>query len=421
MDRISSSARLAAAQADLFIDPRRLDARLEELGRIGHDERGGRTRLALTSEDKDGRDLVVRWLQEAGARVCVDRIGNIYGVSEGRSDAPPIMTGSHIDTVARAGALDGCYGVLAGIEVLQVLRDRGLCPNRRIVVAAFTNEEGARFTPDLLGSRVIAKDISLEAALALAARDGAVIGDELRRIGYAGEMSPWELLPHAFVELHIEQGPILDAEQMPIGVVEGVQGHSWWRITIEGTANHAGTTPMRMRRDAGTAAMALALRLSEHARTHGIPDVATVGVMKLEPGSINVVPGRAEFTLDLRDPRDEALHAAEQFLAQALSELDASGLRSSSQQLSRHPAVVFDRQLCALIEAQAKELGLATRRMSSGASHDAQMMARLCPTAMIFVPSSKGISHNPREHTDASQLHAGANLLLRTVLRLASD
>jgi beta-ureidopropionase / N-carbamoyl-L-amino-acid hydrolase len=421
MDHASSPPAFTAGPSDLRIDSDRLVARLEELGRIGQDERGGRTRLAVSSEDKMARDLIVRWLQHAGARVCVDQIGNIYGITEGKSDEPPIMTGSHIDTVARAGALDGCYGVVAGIEVLQALHDRGLQPKHPIVVAAFTNEEGVRYTPDLLGSRVLAKDVTLQAALACEGRDGTVLGEELKRIGYAGGMSPWKLLPRAFVELHIEQGPILDAEHTAIGIVEGVQGHSWWRITIEGTANHAGTTPMSMRRDAGAAAMTLALRVREHANTQGIPAVATVGVMKLEPGAINVVPGRAEFTLDLRDPSDDMLRTADEFLARSLSEMEASGMHVSSQSVSRHPAVVFDPAMCALIEAQAKALGLTARRMSSGASHDAQMMARICPTAMIFVPSHKGISHNPREHTETAALQAGANLLLHTLLRLAND
>jgi N-carbamoyl-L-amino-acid hydrolase len=403
------------------IDRHRLLARLQELGEIGKEPSGGRTRLALTSEDKEARDRVVMWLEEAGAQVRVDRIGNIYGLVDGEVRDAPVMIGSHIDTVPCAGAYDGCYGVVAGIEVLQTLIQRRERLRRRVIVAAFTNEEGVRFAPDLLGSRVLAKDTALNDALAISARDGALVGEELQRIGYAGETSPWELLPGVFVELHIEQGPLLDAAGIPIGVVEAVQGHSWWRVTIEGAANHAGTTPMDARRDAGAAAMSLATKIMRRASDAHVPNVATVGTMTLEPNVINIVPGRATFTIDFRDHRNETLRNAERQLEEGLRELQGMGLRTSSECVSRHAPVRFDAGLCALLEALSAELGLPARRMLSGASHDAQMMAGVCPTAMIFVPSHLGISHNPREHTEPDALARGADLLLYTVLRLASD
>jgi N-carbamoyl-L-amino-acid hydrolase len=407
--------------AALAIDGDRLLRRLRELGEIGADPRGGRTRLALTDADKAARELIVRWLSEAGAAVRIDRIGNIHGVLEGRSDLPPIATGSHIDTVVRAGAYDGCYGVVAGIEVLQTLSAAGELPRASVAVLVFTNEEGVRFAPDLLGSRVVAENVALEDALALHSADGCSIDEELRRIGFAGSVSPRELRPSHFVELHIEQGPMLEAEDLTIGIVEAVQGHSWWRVVIEGVANHAGTTPMALRRDAGATAMQLACALIRDAEERGVPNVATVGTITFEPGAINVVPGRATFTIDMRDDSVYSLRRAEQRLHEALLRLDRAGYTTHAQCTSRHEPVVFDDELCGLLQRVAAQRGLAARRMLSGASHDAQMMAGVCPSAMIFVPSHRGISHNPAEHTEPRQLVQGADLLLHALLELANN
>jgi N-carbamoyl-L-amino-acid hydrolase len=410
-----------ATTAGLAIDGDRLLRRLRELGEIGADPRGGRTRLALTEADRTARELIVRWLTEAGAGVCIDRIGNIHGMLQGLSDLPPIATGSHIDTVVRAGAYDGCYGVVAGIEVLHTLRAAGELPRVSIAVLVFTNEEGVRFAPDLLGSRVVAADLTLEDALAVRSADGCRIDEELQRIGFAGSVSPCELRPSHFVELHIEQGPMLAAEERAIGIVEAVQGHSWWQVTIEGVANHAGTTPMVLRHDAGAAAMQLADRLIRDAEERGIPNVATVGMIRFEPGAINVVPGRATFTLDMRDDSARSLRRAEQRLHEALLRLDRAGYRTHAQCTSRHEPVAFDAGLCKVLEQVAAKRGLPARRMLSGASHDAQMMARVCPSAMIFVPSHRGISHNPAEHTERQHLVQGADLLLHALLELANN
>jgi len=401
------------------IDRERLLARLRQLGEVGADPRGGRTRLALSEEDRAGRDLVAGWMRQAGASVHVDRIGNMHAVLEGSGGGAPIMTGSHIDTVRRAGAYDGCYGVVAGIEVLDAIARLPGRPARTVVATAFTNEEGVRFAPDLLGSRVLAKDISLDEALAAVSGDGAVLGAELERIGYAGRDSPWRFLPAAFVELHIEQGPVLDRDGARIGIVRGVQGYSWWQVSIAGRANHAGTTPMDMRLDAGAAAMSLAAELAERARREGVPRVATVGTFELEPAAINVVPGRAVFTVDFRDLDDETLREAERRLRRALRRLDERGYATSMQCLARTAAVRFDAALCDEIAGLAAAARLPCADMHSGASHDAQMMAGICPTAMIFVPSKDGISHNPQEHTEPADLAAGAGLLLETMLQLA--
>jgi N-carbamoyl-L-amino-acid hydrolase len=400
------------------VNAERLVRRLGELGEVGRDG-AGRTRLALTPQDKEGRDLIVGWLREAGAQVKVDRIGNIYGCLPGRNDGPPIMLGSHIDTVVRAGAYDGCYGVIAGIEVLHCLSATGSRQQRSVAVAAFTNEEGVRFTPDLLGSRVMAKNIALEEALDIHSSDGNVVREELERIGYLGDLSPWELLPAVFLELHIEQGPVLDASGIGIGIVEAVQGHSWWRVVIDGMANHAGTTPMDLRQDAGVAAMQIAIKLHNSAAKAGIPRVATIGSITVEPNAINVVPGKALLTVDFRDPDEEKLREAERLLEISLRKAREAGFRASAECISRSSPVRFDPALCSLLEQTAAHLGLSARRMLSGASHDAQMLAGICPTAMIFVPSRLGISHNSREHTEPAALAQGAQLLLETTRQLA--
>jgi beta-ureidopropionase / N-carbamoyl-L-amino-acid hydrolase len=293
-----------------------------------------------------------------------------------------------------------------------------MVPRRTLVVTAFTNEEGVRYMPDLLGSRVMTKEMSIGDALNVISTDGQRFGEELERIGYAGPHAPWQWLPGAFVELHIEQGPVLDAENLCIGVVEGVQGYAWWQISVGGRANHAGTTPMTLRLDAATAAMELIRGVTGRAVREQLPAVATVGTFSLEPGAINVVPGRASFTLDLRDPDDRTLARAEAALRDAISSIREAGFDVTATCTSRNEAVRFSAALCERIENAARARALPARRLVSGASHDAQMMARVCPTAMIFVPSREGISHNPREFTQPGHLTAGAEVLLDTLVQL---
>lgn len=397
------------------VNGERLLRRLHELGAVGRDGTGRLARLACTDAEKAGRDLVAGWMREAGLEVVVDRIGNILGLT---GPGAPVMVGSHIDTVVNAGIYDGCYGVLAGLEVIEALRGSSLA--RPLAVAAFTNEEGARFAPDMLGSLVYAGGMPLADALATVATDGAVLGDELARIGYAGDCDPGFLRPSAYVELHIEQGPVLERVGVPLGAVETLQGISWQRVVIEGTANHAGTTPMSMRTDAGLAAARVMTFLHDHVTASNGPTVATVGTLRLEPDVINVIPSRATFTVDLRDPDEERLRAAEAALAVFLDELaEKSGVRIAVERLARFEPVIFDAGIVAAIERAAHGRGLVSRRMTSGAGHDAQMIARIAPAAMIFVPSRAGISHNPREHTDPDALVAGANVLLDVVRGLA--
>lgn len=409
---------------ELSINSERLLSRLQELGRTGLDIEGKRSRLAASDADKAGRDLFVSWMKEAGMEVEIDRIGNIFGIwygTENRNEAP-ILLGSHIDTVINAGMYDGCYGVLSGLEVINTLQEKGFIPTRPIAVAAFTNEEGVRYQPDMMGSLVYAGGLSVDDALASVGTDGTILGEELERIGYAGTKGPGFLKPHAYIELHVEQGPILDKTDIPVGAVENLQGISWQRITIEGVANHAGTTPTDMRRDAGLAAARVITYLRDRANNSNGQTVATVGTIEFKPNAVNVIPSLARFTVDLRDPNEQRLQEEEQALANYLKELAASEEVSiTSEQLVRFSPVTFDQTIVNLVEQVASSRGLQSRRMTSGAGHDAQMMARICPTAMIFVPSIDGISHNPKEYTKDTDLVAGANILLGVVSDLVGN
>ncbi|MBS1163594.1 MAG: Zn-dependent hydrolase [Burkholderiaceae bacterium] len=404
----------------LRISEARLMARLSELAAIGATADGSCCRLALTDEDKAGRDLVVSRMRELGLQVRVDPIGNIFGLRRGAEDSEPVMTGSHIDTVRTGGRYDGNLGVLGGLEVVQVLNEAGIVTRRPLVVGVFTDEEGARFQPDMLGSLVYAGGMPLAQAYATASIDGKLLRDELARIGYLGDAPLPLYRPHAFVELHIEQGPVLDAEGVVIGAVENLQGISWQEVKIDGQSNHAGTTPMRLRHDAGYCAAAIGHFLRHLTRDIGGNQVATMGSLTLHPGLINVIAARAKVTVDLRNTDEALLREAERRFAQFLARLAAEeGVRIEAKSLARFEPVIFDRGVADLVTRTAGRLGHSCRPMTSGAGHDAQMMARICPTAMIFVPSVKGISHNPAEHTEPAHLAAGADVLLHTLLELA--
>ena len=404
----------------LRINEARLLARLAELAEIGATPDGSCCRLALTDEDRAGRDLVVRWMRELGLEVRVDPIGNLFGLRRGSEDVEPVMTGSHIDTVRTGGRYDGNLGVLGGLEVVQVLNEAGVTTRRPLVVGAFTNEEGARFQPDMLGSLVYVGGLPLAEAYATVGIDGRLLADELARIGYLGDAPLPLCRPHAFVELHIEQGPVLDAEGITIGAVQDLQGISWQGVRIDGQSNHAGTTPMRLRHDAGYCAAAIAHFLRHLTRQMGGNQVATTGSLTLHPGLINVIAARAEVTVDLRNTDEVLLQQAEQRFAQFIAQLAIDeGVRIETKPLARFEPVIFDRGVADLVARTAGKLGHSCRPMTSGAGHDAQMMARIAPSAMIFVPSVRGISHNPAEHTESAHLAAGADVLLHTLLELA--
>jgi N-carbamoyl-L-amino-acid hydrolase len=404
------------------INGERLLASLQELGRIGALAGGGVCRLALTDEDKLGRDWVVARMRALGMAVSIDGIGNVVGTHAGAQAGPPVMTGSHIDTVRTGGLYDGNYGVLAGLEVVQALQDAGIRTAKPIAVAFFTNEEGARFAPDMMGSLVFQGDLPLEDALRVNGIDGTTVGENLRRIGYCGSAPVGSARVDSYVELHIEQGPVLDLEGVAIGAVEGVQGISWTRFALAGVSNHAGTTPMRLRRDAGLVAARIACFARDLARELGGNQVATVGSMNFLPNLVNVIPNRVTFTVDLRNTDEALLAAAEQRLwAYADEAARDEGVELTRESLARFEPVDFDPRLVDLVERTARDLGLSVRRLPSGAGHDAQMLARMCPAGMIFVPSVGGLSHNVREHTEPEDLVAGARVLLRVLLELAGE
>ncbi len=406
----------------LRIDGDRLMRRLAELATIGPIDGGGSSRLALTDEDREGRDLVTTWMRDLGLDVRIDGIGNVVATRPGRTDGPVVMTGSHIDTVRSGGRYDGNLGVLAGLEVIETLIDAGVETEHPIAVAFFTDEEGARFPPDMLGSLVYVGGLALEEALDIEGIDGTVVGDELDRIGYRGPQPCPGPTPHAFVELHIEQGPVLEAGGHTIGAVTGVQGISWTEFTITGQANHAGTTPMDLRHDAGWAAAAIAVHVRDMATRMGGRKVATVGRLDLVPDLVNVVAGSAVLTVDLRNTDEALLAEAEVDLAAFVDGIaEAEGVMIEARTLARFEPVAFNGSVVETVARTAASLGHAVSEMPSGAGHDAQMMARVCPTGMVFVPSRDGISHNPAEHTDPADLAAGVNVLLQTLLALDGD
>ncbi len=408
--------------SNLTIDNDRLIRRLEALAKIGALDGGGCCRLALTDEDRGGRDLVASWMAELGLDISVDGIGNVVGTRAGTVDGPPVMIGSHIDTVRTGGIYDGCLGVIAGLEVIETLNDAEIVSKRPLAVAFFTNEEGARFAPDMMGSAVHQGTLGLEDALAVTGIDGAAVSDELEKIGYRGNAATGTERAHCFVELHVEQGPVLDIEGTTIGVVEGVQGISWTEFVIGGVSNHAGTTPMRMRCDAGIVAARIAVEARAIANDMGADQVATVGVVELKPNLVNVVPNRALITVDLRNTNEALLKDAEARLFAYADKVAADeGVTLERRTLARFEPVEFSSDMVDLVERSAKRQGLSTRRMPSGAGHDAQMFAPNCPTAMIFVPSRDGISHNIKEFTEPEDIRAGANVLLRVVLEKANE
>lgn len=406
------------------INDARLLNRLRALGEIGRNSESGLTRLAASETEKLGRDQFVAWLKEADLEVAVDRIGNIFGVwkTVGTENHDPLMIGSHIDTVINAGIYDGCYGVLSGLEVIATLREAGFQPSRPLVVGAFTNEEGVRYAPDMMGSLVYAGGLDVEEALATVGVDGSNLGEELAAIGYAGSHEPGFMKPHAYIELHIEQGPVLEREGFPVGAVDSLQGISWQQIIIQGDANHAGTTPITMRKDAGVAAARVITFLRERAKASNTPTVATVGCISFEPNAINVIPSKATFTIDLRNPDEDRLLAEEAALADYLRTVaQDEQVTITAERLARFQPVKFDSEIVSTIEEAALARGLKSKRMTSGAGHDAQMIARIAPSAMIFVPSVAGISHNPKEFTSETDLVAGANILIDVVCKLTAS
>jgi len=412
---------------DIEISPDRLMRRLDELAEIGAitGPRGhaGSSRLALTDDDRRGRDLVMTWMRDLGLDITVDAIGNVVGQMPSDSGLAPVMCGSHIDTVGTGGRFDGNLGVLAGLEVIESVMSSGVQLPRPLAVAFFTDEEGARFPPDMLGSLVYAGGMAVEAAQSIVAVDGtgATVGSELERIGYLGAAPCPGAAPHAFVELHIEQGPVLEQMGRRVGAVTGVQGISWTAVEVRGVSNHAGTTPMSMRCDPMFVVGHMTAFLRSLATEIGAPQVATVGRVELHPNLINVIPASATFTIDVRHTDDEVLREVEQRVGDELRRVAAAeGVSVSTETLARFEPVIFDERVVATVVAAARRRGEEPVVMPSGAGHDAQMLARMCPTAMIFTPSIGGISHNPAEDTAVDDLALGCQLLADVMLDLVA-
>lgn len=399
----------------------RILSKIRQLGQIGALSGGGVSRLALTNEDQAARDLLLSWMEKLGLEVRVDQLGNMFGIRPGKTSGPPVMTGSHLDTVGTGGLYDGSLGVIAALEVAEVLNENNIVTEKPFAVANFTNEEGVRFTPDMMGSHGFSHPGKVKKLLNAKSVDGSgvSVGSELQRIGYAGKIPCGAFPVDTFLELHIEQGPVLETENIEIGAVEMVQGIYWTEYIFEGVANHAGTTPISMRKDAGLVTAQLAAFVRQLALKTGKNQVGTVGLMELHPNLINVMAEKARIIVDLRNTDEEALSTAQAVLDKKAVELaKAEEVSIHAKPLVRFQPVHFDTRLVGQIKDKARQLGYSVKQMPSGAGHDAQMMATVCPTAMIFVPSVGGISHNVKEFTKSKDVERGCQLLMNVVLEL---
>jgi N-carbamoyl-L-amino-acid hydrolase len=404
------------------IDRGRLEQSMEDLGRIGATERGGLTRLALTDEDKRGRDLLVRWMREAGLRVTVDQMGNIFGERAGQPGQPPVMMGSHADSVPTGGKYDGQLGVLCALETIRVLNDHRVRTRHPVTMVVFTNEEGARFQPAMIASGVMAGMIPLEDAYNARDKDGLRLVDELERIGYLGSEPCVPRPIRAYLELHIEQGPFLEEEKLSVGIVEGIVAIAWSRVTIHGVQDHAGPTPMRIRHDALVAAAEVVSGVRGIARELGGELVTTVGSLVVTPNIPNAIPGKVALSIDMRDPSDAVLDRARARLDRVVREAcEREGVRYELDHYWRVPATPFAPDVVSAIEKAVRTTGAGYRRILSGAGHDAQYMAAIGPTGMVFVPSRDGRSHCEEEFTPIGDIEHGANTLLGAALELAGQ
>ena len=397
------------------INPQRLLNTINTLGKIGKNGQGT-TRLTLTDTDKQARDQLIKWLKQASLDIKIDNIGNIYGTRKAKTTNPPIVLGSHIDTVKNAGIYDGALGVLAALETINTLNDQNTETETPITVAAFTNEEGARFQPDMMGSMVHTGALPVETAWNAKDDQGTTVKEELQRIGYLGNDT---IEPGRYIELHVEQGPILHTENIQIGIVEGIQGMAWWDATYTGEPNHAGTTPLTHRRDTLLAAAETCIKIRKTAENIK-GSVATMGRLHNKPDIRNVIPGHTFFTIDYRQYQPELYEKGQRSVADQIKETaQKHGLEYTLKQTVDAKPVRFNPEMVNLIETKTKQLGYTNTRIHSGAGHDAQFLTHTCPTAMIFVPSIGGKSHSPQEKTNPHDLVNGANLLYHVALELA--
>jgi len=406
---------------ELRVNSDRLWQSLMELAQIGATPKGGVKRLTLTDLDKQGRDLVVSWAKQAGMTVTIDQIGNVFMRRAGTNPAlPPIMSGSHIDTQPTGGKFDGNYGVLAALEVVRTLNDHQIKTEAPIEVAFWTNEEGSRFVPVMMGSGVFCGAFTLEHAYAATDVDGKTVKGELERIGYLGDQVPGDHPIGAYFEAHIEQGPVLEDADKVIGVVPGVLGLSWYDCIVTGMEAHAGPTPMGLRKDALQVATKIMQEVVNIGNRYPPYGRGTVGMVQVFPNSRNVIPGEVKFSVDLRNVSSELLdtmHAEiEAFVAKSAQE---SGLKIEIQRVSYYPPCPFHPECVSAVRKATEKLGYSNMEVVSGAGHDAIYTARLAPSGMIFVPCKDGISHNEVEDAKQEHLAAGCNVLLHAMLEKA--
>lgn len=418
---ITAKPASAAVLPDVRVNGDRLWQSLMELAKIGATPKGGVCRLTLTDLDRQGRDLVIGWAREAGLSVTIDKIGNVFMRRAGKNNAlPPIMTGSHIDTQPTGGKFDGNFGVLAGLEVIRTLNDYDIETEAPVELAFWTNEEGSRFVPVMMGSGVFANIFSLEHAYAATDIEGKTVRDELEKIGYIGTETPGDHPIGAYFESHIEQGPILEDEGITIGVVQAVLGIRWYDCVVTGMEAHAGPTPMALRKDAMQVAAKIMQEVVAIAHRFGPHGRGTVGMVQVFPNSRNVIPGQVKFSIDFRNMTDALVDEMDAAIRAFAKQTEAeTGLTIAIQLVSDYPAVPFHPDCKDAVRRAANKLGYSNMDIVSGAGHDAVYMAGLAPTGMIFIPCKDGISHNEIEDTLPEQVTAGANVLLHAMLERA--
>ncbi len=405
---------------DLKINEERLWSSLMEMAQFGLTAKGGCARLTLTDLDKQARELFIQWCEAAGCTITVDRMGNIFALRPGKNmDLPPVGTGSHLDTQPTGGKFDGVFGVLSGVEVLRTLQDNNVETEAPIEVSVWTNEEGSRFAPAMMGSGVVSGRLELDTMLAVKDIDGVTVGEELKRIGFAGDVPATGRAYTAFFETHIEQGPYLENEDKIIGVVTKGQGQRWYDVTITGRESHAGTTPMHLRKDALTAASQLVLEVQRIANAHK-PGCGTVGFMQVFPNSRNTIPGKISMGVDLRHPEDEVLTRMDAELKAYLAALpETADVELELDPYWYYAPVDFDADCIEAVRAGAQSSGFDYMEIIAGAGHDACYVADFAPASMIFTPCKDGISHNELESTTTEECAAGCNVLLQAMLKMA--
>jgi N-carbamoyl-L-amino-acid hydrolase len=408
--------------SQIRVNGQRLWESIMAIGEIGPGEHGGSCRLALTDADRDGRDLFIRWCKEIGCSITIDDMGNIFARRDGRNnELAPIVAGSHLDTQPHGGKFDGIYGVLAALEAVRTLHDNNVTTQAPVEIVVWTNEEGSRFAPAMISSGVYAGLFEKDYAWSITDSDGKRQGDELKRIGYMGELPCGSNPIGALLEAHIEQGPILEDDNHQIGVVIGGQGQRWYDVTIKGQDSHAGSTPMRGRRDALVAAAEIITMIQALALEFAPQAVSTVGEMVVKPNSRNTIPGEVFFSIDIRNPDDQVLaQMAEQLNARVAAIVEKHGVEYELNEIWDKAPVKFDPDCITAVAAATNSLGYSNQQMVSGAGHDACQICLVAPTSMIFVPCAGGLSHNEQESAEPADLEAGCNVLLHAMLILAN-